>query len=142
MDQSTELLQRTLENARMGEDALGQLLDKARDQRLREELMRQQDQYRAVVRSAESQLYAAGAVPRAKTGLARAGAWMGMEMETLMDRSPEHLADMVIQGSTMGVIEMTKARNELSDADAQAQGIASDFVAKQQDGIDRMKAFL
>ena len=142
MDQTTELLQRTLENARMGEDAFGQLLDKTRDQRLRQELMRQQEEYRAVVRSAEQQLYAAGGVPRAKPGFARMGAWMGMELSTLMDRSPEHVADMVIQGATMGVIEMTKARNELSDAGAEAQGIASDFVARQQDGIERMKAFL
>ena len=142
MNQTIELLQRTLENARMGEDAFGQLLDKTRDQGLRAELMYQQVQYRAIVRTAEEQLYAAGGVPHAKAGMARVGAWMGMEMGTMLDRSPEHVADMVIQGQTMGVIEMTKARNELMDADAQAQGVASDFLAKQQDGIERMKAFL
>ena len=41
MNQTVELLQRTLENARMGEDACGQLLDKAKNQQMREELMRQ-----------------------------------------------------------------------------------------------------
>ena len=142
MNQTIELLQRTLENARMGEDAFGQLLDKARDQQLRAELMYQQEQYRATVRTAEEQLYAQGGVPHAKSGPARVGAWLGMEMETMWDRSPQHMADMVIQGQTMGVIEMTKARSEYADADPQAQGLASEFVAKQQDGIERMKAFL
>ena len=142
MDQTVELLQRTLENARMGEDAFGQLLDKARDQKLREELMYQQAQYRETVRTAEEQLFARGGVPHAKSSLSRMNAWMGMEMGTLLDRSPEHLADMVIQGQTMGVIEMTKARSEYVDADTAAQGVASDFLAKQQDGIERMKAFL
>ncbi len=142
MNQTIELLQRTLENARMGEDAFGQLLDKARDGQLREELMYEQEQFRTTMRDAEKLLYDAGGVPHAKGALARAGSWMGIEMGTLFDHSPEHTADMVIQGATMGVIEMTRARNELSDADAQAQGVASDFVARQQDCIERMKAFL
>ena len=142
MNQTVELLQRTLENARMGEDSCGQLLDKAKNQQMREELMRQQEDYRTIIRAAEKQLYAAGGTPEAKPALSRMGAWMGMEMSTMMDKTPEHLADLVIQGATMGVIEMTKARNELTDADAEAQGVASDFVTNQQDGIERMKAFL
>lgn len=142
MNETIELLQRTLENARMGEDALGQLLDKTRDEALRKELMYQQEQYRQTVRTAEAQLYAQGGVPRAKSGPARASAWMGIEMQTLLDRSPQHVADLVIQGETMGVIEMTKARGEYAEADLQAQGVASDLLARQQDGIERMKAFL
>ena len=142
MDQTVQLLQRTLENARMGEDAFGQLLDKTMDQRLRQELMYQQEQYRDIIHNAEAQLYEAGGEPEPKDGFARAGAWMGMEMGTMFDRSTSHVADMVIQGATMGVIEMTKARSELTEADERAQGVASDFVARQQDGIERMKAFL
>ena len=49
---------------------------------------------------------------------------------------------MVIQGATMGVIETTKNQRELAEADAQAQGLATDFLNRQQAIIDRMKAFL
>jgi len=42
----------------------------------------------------------------------------------------------------MGVVEITKARNSYSDADAQAHGIASNMITRQQDAIERLKSFL
>ena len=70
------------------------------------------------------------------------GLWMGMRINTIADRSASHIADIVIQGATMGVVELTKARNFNPDADAQAQGIESFLITKQQEAIDRLKRFL
>ena len=74
--------------------------------------------------------------------LARAGMWAGLEMETLADRSDAHIAEIVIQGATMGVIEMTKALNSYDGADAGARDLASRFVVQQNETIDRQKVFL
>ena len=37
---------------------------------------------------------------------------------------------------------MTRDRRELDEADAQAQGLASDLITAQQSAIERLKAFL
>ena len=74
--------------------------------------------------------------------MAKAGMWLGLQAETLTDRSDAHIAEIVIQGATMGVIEMTKALNNYGDADPRARGIASDFVVRQNEVIDRQKGFL
>ena len=142
MDQTQKLLQSIVENARMGADACDQLMPKTSDMSLRQELMNERQQYENACRDAEAQLMQLGVHPHPKGPMARAGMWMGMEMNTMMDKSASHIADMLIQGCTMGVVEMTKARNSLPDADAQAQGVASALVTAQQESIERLKVFL
>ncbi len=131
-----------MENARTGADACDQLLSRTDDIEIRRKLMLQRQQYQEAARDAETRLYNEGVEPQPKGPMARAGMWMGMQINTMMDRSPSHIADIVIQGSTMGVVEMTKARNSYPDADAHAQGIAANFITQQQEAIDRLKTFL
>ena len=142
MDQNKILLESIVENARMGEDACDQLLSRTDDEALRQELFTQRQQYSDLSRAAEQQLCNAGAHPHPKGPMARMGMWMGMQMNTMMDRSAAHIADMLIQGASMGIVEITKARNSLPDADAQAQGIADQMITMQQDSIERLKPFL
>ena len=142
MNQTQRLLQAVVENGRMGEDACDQLLRRARDNAIRQELMLEKQHYAEAVRDAEQRLYSMGVQPRPKGPAARMGIWMGMQINTAVDRSASHIADMLIQGSTMGVIELTKARNSCADANADAQGVASNLITKQQEAIERLKAFL
>lgn len=142
MNQTEKLLQCIIENGRLGEDACDQLLNKTEDMNLRKELMLEKQQYAEAVRDAETRLCDMGVHPQPKSMSTRMGMWMGMQMNTIMDHSPSHIADMLIQGATMGVVEITKARNAYGDADAQAQGIASNLITRQQESIDRLKTFL
>lgn len=142
MNPTRQLLQSIVENGRMGEDACRQLLGRVQDPAIRSELMLEKQHYAEAVRSAEQQLCELGETPHPKGPAARMGLWMGMQFNTMIDQSAAHIADILIQGSTMGVIELTKARNSCPDANAQAQGIAANLITRQQEAIDRLKAFL
>lgn len=142
MDQTQKLLQCIVENARMGEDACNQLLSRADDPEIRQELMLEKQHYAQASRDAEAKLCALGVRPRPKGSMARMGMWMGMQINTATDCSASHIADIVIQGATMGVVELTKARNSLSEANAEAQGVAAELITRQQEAIDRLKTFL
>ena len=142
MNQTQQLLQTIVENGRMGEDACDQLLSRTKDEQMRNELMQEKQDYAAAARDAETRLCEQGLKPEPKGPMARMGLWMGMQINTAMDQTASHIADIVIQGATMGVVELTKARNSFSEADAQAQGIASNLIERQQEAIDRLKAFL
>ena len=131
MNETVRLLQEVLRNARTGESGVEQLLLRAEEPEMRRELTWARDGYQRVVSNAESALQAAGGRPEPLSAMARAGLWMGM-----------HLAEIFIQGATMGVIEMTRALNAWEDADPDARGLASDFVTWQQEAIERQKAFL
>ena len=142
MNQTEKLLQAVVENGRMGASACKQLMEKTKDEALRTELIREKTDYENAVNSAEKMLQDMGVKPQPKGPMARMGMWMGMEMDTIMDHSASHIADMVIQGATMGIVEMTKARNSFPDADPNAQGIIAGLITCQQESIDRLKAFL
>ena len=142
MDDSIQLLQEVARNARTGEEAIGQLMGKVERQEMRDEHDRARRLYRDVARQAEGALSAAGRAPEPVGAMQKAGMWFGTQMNTLTDRSSAHIAEMVIQGATMGIIEMTKARNSYPDADDRAAGLASRFIVDQNDIIDRQKAYL
>jgi len=142
MDQNQKMLETIVENARLGADACDQLLKKCKDAQMRKELMLERDQFNAAGRDAEERLFAMGVHPHPKGPMARMSMWMGMEMNTMMDHSAGHIAQMLIEGCTMGIVEMNKARNSLKDADGDVTGIASRLVECQQAAIERLKPFL
>lgn len=142
MDQTYSLLQAIVENGRTGADACGQLLSKTEDMNLRDELMAQRQQYEQHARDAEHAIAQMGQTPHPKGMAARCGMWMGMQMNTLIDKTSTHAAQMLIEGATMGVIELTKAQNSFPDASAQAHDLAAALIAHQQRAIDRLKPFL
>ena len=142
MDETIQLLQDVARNARTGEEAIGELMTKAESREMRSELDRERQQYRSAAREAETALAAAGGRPEPISPMQRAGMWVGTQMNTLTDRSNAHIAEMVIQGATMGIIEMTKARNTCPDADPGAASLASRFIVAQNDIIDRQKHYL
>lgn len=142
MNETIQLLQDVVRSARTGEAAIGQLMDKAESPEMRGELSREREQYRAAAREAESALAAAGGHTEPVGMLQKAGMWVGAQMNTLTDRSNAHIAEMVIQGATMGIIEMTRSRSTYPDADADAASLASRFIVEQNDIIDRQKAYL
>ena len=142
MNETVQLLQDVVRNARTGLDAVEQLMQKTEGGSMREELTRERDGYIESARDGEQALSRAGGQPEPVGMMSKAGRWLGLEADTLVDRSDAHIAEIVIQGATMGVIEMTKSLNAYGDADPHARGLASRFVVQQNETIDRQKTFL
>ena len=82
---------------------------------MRGELSVERDRYRSAAQRAERALSEAGGKPEPVGQMAKVGMWLGTQMNTRRT-SNAHIAEMVIQGATMGVIEVIKARNTYPDA--------------------------
>ena len=93
MNETIQLLQDVVRNARSGEEAINQLMDKVESQEMRGELDREREQYRASAQEAESALAAAGGRAEPVGALQKAGMWVGTQMNTLTDRSHGHHRD-------------------------------------------------
>lgn len=142
MDQTHKLLRSVAENAYTGLEACDQLISRTEDEEMRRELTSEKQQYQEFVREAEDSLGRIGGKTSEPGPMQRAGMWMGVQMNTLMDKSTQHIADIAIQGATMGVVGMTRERRELSEAADNAQSLASRFITMQQENIERLKQFL
>ena len=142
MDQSITLLQEIVRAARDGAEGISLVMDKTGDNALRQALGEEKKQYSAVEQDAGSHLIDLGGQAEPESAMNRAGMWMGMQLNTLMDKSPSHLAEILIQGNTMGVVGLLRAKRENPRADQPSLDLCSRMLTLQYDGIERAKSFL
>ncbi len=68
--------------------------------------------------------------------------WGSIQMNTLMNSSEQHIAEMMINGTTMGIIDMTKKLNELEKPNQDERELAQTFIEQSQAYIDMWKHYL
>ena len=74
----------------------------------------------------------------------KVGAKVGCAMNTLLDSSVSHIADMVLQGSTMGMSDTIKLIREYENTNASeaSLALAREMVSFEEQNIERLKAYL
>ena len=72
------------------------------------------------------------------------GAKIGTAMNTMSDSSESHLAQMVIEGDTMGITEMTRLvrENENGNCSEESLALSREVIRFLEDSVERTKKFL
>jgi uncharacterized protein YbjQ (UPF0145 family) len=132
------------ENVKMGADSIVNLLPKVEDTRLKSDMSVQLSGYEEFAARARKELQEMGVEAEEKGFMTKAMAKVGMEFNTMMDTSISHIAEMMIQGSNMGIVEMNKLLNtcERCDSEDGAVGLAREIVAFEEKNLERMKKYL
>ena len=132
------------EKVKMGADSIVNLLPKVEDTRLKSDMSVQLSGYEEFAARARKELQEMGVEAEEKGFMTKAMAKVGMEFNTMMDTSISHIAEMMIQGSNMGMIEMNKLLNtcERCDSEDGAVGLAREIVAFEEKNLERMKKYL
>ena len=78
-----------------------------------------------------------------KSSISKLGAKIGINMEIMKDNSDARIADMLIQGMTMGVLNATKRINNYrKDAEKSILKLADEYKRFQQETINILKKYL
>ena len=72
----------------------------------------------------------------------RAMGWMSVEMNTIIDKSNSKIAEMMLQGTNMGIIEGIKLKNEFPDLNNSVESVLDEFIKFQQDNVEQLKKYL
>lgn len=144
MTASCEISAKLYKNMKMGTDSIIKLLDKVAEGEFRDKLLKQMNGYADFAEKAKGMLTECGEKAEEESPLTRFWATVGMKMNTLIDSSVSHLAQMMIEGSTMGITDTTKIINEYESNDECkcALKLARDIVKFEQDNIEVMKKYL
>ncbi len=98
----------------MGKDAIHFILDKVEDEKLREELNNQYSGYKAISDKIQK-LYPEYSEdkdkPHETNAMNKVMTWYWIEMKTLVDESTSKIAELLLQGTNMGIIEGRKLLN-------------------------------
>ncbi len=110
MDENLELLEYIYATADMGAKSLTDLLNdlKEKDGKIKELVSEQIKGYEKFVKKSEKLLKKYDTEPKGKGMMAEMMSKMGISKEVKKDNSDEAIADMLIQGFTMGNLDMEK----------------------------------
>ena len=62
-------------------------------------------------------------------------------MKTLLDNSNSKIAELLLQGTNMGIIEGRKLLNN-KNTDKEVEKLVSEYVKNQEEAVEKLKQFL
>ena len=144
--EQTEILQLIYKNVKMGSEAIISLLPKVKNTQLRSDITEQMAQYDKYAATITDRLSELGEEPKwsiIDTFPLKAG----ITMNTLADSSDSHIAEMMIQGSNMGIIDIVKKLNAYGeDADITEVetelNLLREVMKFEEDCVQKLKKYL
>jgi len=126
----------------MGRDAIHFILEKVEDDGLKQELNRQYEKYSEISDKINNiyDNYSDGE-PHETGTMNKVMTWYGIEMKTLTDHTTSKIAELIMQGTNMGIIEGRRLLNH-KDTDEQINSLVQEYVDMQEDAVEKLKAFL
>ncbi len=139
-----EILQGVYKNIKMAEDAILDLMPRVKDEALKSDLTVQLATYEAFASRTAKLLEREGAKPVAEGALTRLSAKWGTMMNAMKDSSSTHLAEMVVEGATMGVNDLLSLLRDgrAKSVDEDVLRLAQDLCAYEERTVNEMRAYL
>lgn len=136
------LLEAVVQNTEMGKNTLEQIVPMAEDARFRAELLRERSIYRELNQEAHAAIEACGGSAQGQSAIAKLNTRMGIGMKTLTDKSTRNLAEMLTQGSGMGVVDCIKSQKDYPDAAPGAKRLMQKLQDFEEDNRVKLEQFL
>lgn len=142
MNKDVEMLNFIYQNVQMGTDSVNAILSDVEDENMRDDLTLQLKEYGAFARRAEELLARQGEKAKDNNVFKKAMTETMAKFNSMQDASPSHIAEMMINGATMGVIDMTKKLREYNAADAAIHSLGSEVLKFEENTVEKMKNYL
>lgn len=137
-----EFLNLISKNAEMGKIGIDCVYDYAKDERMKKALLEQAKEYDKIYSGAVEMLKAKNCKVEHVGAMAKMGSEMNSAMKTMTDRSSSKIAEMMIQGSTMGVTKLMRNQSNYDGADDDILKLSQKLQKTEENNISQMKNFL
>ena len=126
----------------MGMDAIKFTLDKVEDDNLKAVLQQDFNDYQEIAKKIEA-IYPEydNDEPHKTNTMNKVMTKSGIEMKTLSDHSNSKIAELLLQGMNMGIIEGRRILNQ-KKIDDKVRDIVSEYVNMQEKSMDTLKNYL
>ena len=145
MEEKYELLEQIYHDSSMASYTIEKLLDKLKDKDNKikeylEEILKEYQKYKEETKEVLKENNKQLSEPSI---MAKMGSSMGINKEVMVDNSDAAMADMMIQGVSMGSLEIEKKLKEYEKSiDKEHKNIARAYLKFQEKTIDHLKEYL
>ena len=142
--EAEKLAEELYKNLSMGCDAYMDMLPHVKDNRIKTDITAAMCYYEKTTGKVKEYLTSHGAQPSERGMMAKMATKAGIAMNTVMDHSDSHIAEMLIEGATMSVTTAEKLSNHAEDKPdcRELVGICRDWAKFEQNHIEALKKYL
>ena len=127
----------------MGMDSINMIKDKIKDKEFKNTVENIYKKYEEVSRNINKLYYKYDRVddPKTTNPISKAMLWSGIEINTLADTSDSKLAEILLNGINMGIIEGRKIFNN-KFIDIEVEDLIKEFIRMQEGSVEELKQYL
>ena len=145
MKDRNELLEYIYQTAEMGKTSLNTLLKalEGKDNKIKTIVEKQKEEYEEFYKESEKLLKKNKIKPKSKGMMTEMMSTMGINMNVMKDNSDSKMAEMIMQGLTMGIVEMEKKIKDYeNEVDKDIIKLAKKVLKFQEKSIEEIKEYL
>lgn len=142
MNSNMEFLNYIYQNAEMGKNTISQLIGMVEDTYFKQRLESQLKEYNEIFDLSNNKIELFQKESKGIGVFSKLSTYLMINFNTITNKTPSHIAEMIIQGSTMGIVDITKKLNEYSAADKDIVALGDRLLKLEQQNVDEMKKFL
>ena len=142
MDNPQYVLNEINKGIKMGMDSISTISEKVGDNNFKDDLLFQYDKYNEILNRVNSELKNYDDFPKELPPIQKTMGFIDIQISTLNDKSNSHIAEMLIKGTNMGIIEGVKLKNRNSNIEPNISNILDDFIQFQENNVEKLKKYL
>lgn len=143
MNGNAELLNFVYQNSEMGVITINQLLGIIKDDNeFKNHLESQLNEYKEINNEAKRLLNENGYDEKGIGSLNKIKTYLMINMQTLIDKSASHIAEMLMIGSNMGIINAIKNIKKYNNADSHIIQLMEKLLKIEENNVQDLKQFL
>lgn len=142
MDNPQYILNQINTGIKMGMDSISNISEKVTNNELKNELLFQYDKYNEILNDVNFELKHYNEFPKELNPMQKAMGWMNVEWNTIDDKSDSNIAEMMLKGTNMGIIEGVKLLNNNPNTNENIKNILNNFIKFQENNVEQLKKYL
>lgn len=142
MNGNTELLNFVYQNAQMGTATLNQLTEIVERDDFKKHMEAQLKGYRDFEKDAVGLLEEHGGDEKGLSAFEKIRTYLMIDLQTMTDRTSSHVAEMMMVGSTMGVINSLRNLKKYEGAEKKIRDLMDRLLRFEENNIDQLKKFV
>lgn len=142
MISDNDMLNNIRKGTQMGCFGIDRVIGKTADDGLRRDLTSQRAEYQQIYAKADQLLSKNGGKRVNISPIAKMSTGMMSAMQTMVNRSPSKIAEMMITGNTMGVTKSLRNLHNYHGGSRQVEQIAEKLLETEENNIKQMQVYL
>lgn len=140
---TAEALAEIYRNTELALQSISNILPQVDDAETRDQLLAQHEEYERISAKATTLAKDRGIELKEPNPFKKAMMWGSIKMNTLTDNSRSHIAEMMVQGTVMGITALRSTASELAiDGDDEIIALLNEFLEMEENFEKKWKEYL